>query len=343
MSESLRRKRNLDVVKLLCAFFVVCIHMPFPDELSTVILPLARMAVPVFFMITGFFYRRVKENGREKQQFIKVLKLTVFANMVYFVWGLLFSFITGSPAQYITQTLNGSSLLRFLLLNESPFEIHLWYLTGLLFALVILCLLSKQEKIFRASYCFIPILLLGGLLIGKYAPLFWETAFDLCFSRNALFVGLPYMLLGAFLEENMNCLVTAFGKRKWLLVLLTVLFSATSILESRLLSVTGMDTAGDYYLSTTFLACSVFILAVVIPDVKETNLLAKIGKATSTDIYIFHLIVKDVLAILLTELFGRIYPWVRPICVFAATVIFALVLKTAMGWLKRKRQEKVLC
>lgn len=343
MSQSIKRKRNLDILKMFCAFLVVCVHMPFPGNLGTAVWALARIAVPIFLMITGFFYRTVKENGREKQQLLKVLKLTIFANVLHFVWGIAISLLTSSPVEYIKQTLTGEAVFKFLLLNESPFEIHLWYLSCLLFVLAIMFFLTRKETLFRVPYWLIPILLLGNLLLGKYAPVLWGREFDLLFARNFLFAGLPYILMGAFLSENMGRLETAFGKRQWILVLLVAFFFATLMLESWLLDTAGMGKAGDNYLSTIFLACTVVILAVVAPDVKENNILAKLGKATSTGVYIFHMIMKDVLAILLTGLFGSIYPWVRPICVFVASVIFALVLKTAMCWLKRKKQEKVLC
>ncbi len=343
MGYSVKRKRNLDIIKLICAFFVVFIHMPFPGIAGTVVMAIGRVAVPAFFMITGFFYQTVKENGREKQQLLKVLSLTLVSNLLYFIWGILLSFLTSSPAEYIKQTVNDRAIFNFLIWNESPFGVHLWYLGSLLFALVILFFLGKNKKLFSLSYWLIPILLIGDLVQGKYSLLLWGREFDLLLVRNFLFVGLPYILLGAFLAEHMVHLETVFGKRKWLLVLLAVLFTVTSLLERWLLSNLGMNAAREHYLSTTFLACTVVILAVVAPDVKENNILAKLGKATSTGVYIFHMIMKDVLAILLTGLFGSIYPWVRPICVFVASVIFALVLKTAMGWLKHKKQEKVLC
>lgn len=339
METPVKRNRNLDVVKLICAFLVVCIHLPFPGTVGTVILTLARVAVPVFFMITGFFYRTVKENGREKAQILKVLKLTVIANVLYFLWGILLSFLTTGPAQYVHQTINGKTIFNFLVLNDSPFGLHLWYLSSLLVALVILYFLGKNPKLFRLSYGLIPILLLGDLVLGKYSLLLFGREFNLLLVRNFLFVGLPYLLLGAFLSEKTERLEKIFGKRQWLLALCVVLFAATSLLERGLLSAAGANAARDHYFSTTFLACSVFILAITAPDVKANNLLAKLGKSTATEIYIYHLIVKDVLAILLTGVLGGLYPWIRPICVFVASLLFALVLKTVTGRLKRKRKK----
>ena len=55
------RNNNLDILKTICAFLVICIHIPFPGSVGAIITPLARIAVPIFFMITGYFYNRTSK------------------------------------------------------------------------------------------------------------------------------------------------------------------------------------------------------------------------------------------------------------------------------------------
>ena len=77
----MNRNYGLDLLKAICAFMVVSIHSPFPGLLGDIFIPLARIAVPIFFMITGYYYSHTKEHKKEKKQIIKLLKLCVSANI----------------------------------------------------------------------------------------------------------------------------------------------------------------------------------------------------------------------------------------------------------------------
>ena len=67
----MKRSVGLDFLKFLCSFMVVTIHKPFPGLLGPVIMPITRIAVPIFFMITGFFYYSTIENANEIRQIKK--------------------------------------------------------------------------------------------------------------------------------------------------------------------------------------------------------------------------------------------------------------------------------
>ncbi|MFV8815028.1 acyltransferase family protein [Aerococcus urinaeequi] len=49
------RYSSLDGMKTIAAFLVICIHIPFPGEVGQIITAIARIAVPFFFMVSGFF------------------------------------------------------------------------------------------------------------------------------------------------------------------------------------------------------------------------------------------------------------------------------------------------
>ena len=79
-----QRLNNLDVVKAICAFLVICIHISYKEDLGNIITPLCRIAVPLFFMITGYFYH--KTSKKPLKQIKKVLILTILANLLYFIF-----------------------------------------------------------------------------------------------------------------------------------------------------------------------------------------------------------------------------------------------------------------
>lgn len=60
------RADNIDILKAICAFLIVCIHAPLSGKFGTYFTTLTRVTVTIFFMITGYFYgdtvARHKEN-----------------------------------------------------------------------------------------------------------------------------------------------------------------------------------------------------------------------------------------------------------------------------------------
>lgn len=120
-----RRCESLDVLKTISAFLIVCIHAPFPGIVGEYLIAIARIGVPIFFMITGYFYDCITERGREKQQIKKIFILLVVSNLLYFVKDLIASCVNGNLCTYINEQLSINRILHFLLLNESPFAGHL--------------------------------------------------------------------------------------------------------------------------------------------------------------------------------------------------------------------------
>ena len=53
--ERRKRKAGIDILKGLCAILVILIHFPFLGIGGKIITIVARCAVPVFFMCSGFF------------------------------------------------------------------------------------------------------------------------------------------------------------------------------------------------------------------------------------------------------------------------------------------------
>ena len=62
------RNNGLDALKFMAAFMVVCIHIQFPGEVGGYLTTLARVSVPIFFMITGYFYQNIVDNKKIKRQ-----------------------------------------------------------------------------------------------------------------------------------------------------------------------------------------------------------------------------------------------------------------------------------
>ena len=86
-----RRYYTFDFLKLVCAFLIVCIHALMPGEAGFVSLSLARVAVPTFFAVTGFFYQRTVDRNGGLRQIRKIVLLLVGSVLLYTFWENLLS------------------------------------------------------------------------------------------------------------------------------------------------------------------------------------------------------------------------------------------------------------
>lgn len=111
------RADNIDILKALCAFLIVCIHVPFPGKVGAYFTTLTRVAVPVFFMITGYFYSDTVARHKEKHQIKKILYLLVEANALFFIWNIALNVLRGENiVAYIRSIFTGMNLLKFFFL-----------------------------------------------------------------------------------------------------------------------------------------------------------------------------------------------------------------------------------
>ena len=269
-------------MKALCAFLIVCIHVPFPGKVGAYFTTLTRVAVPVFFMITGYFYSDTVARHKEKHQIKKIGGLIIEANMIFFIWNIALNVLRRENiVAYIRSIFSGKKIIEFLALNESPLAGHLWYLGAILYVLVIVLLVDKPNCR-KLLYYLTPVLLIADLAFGKYSLLIFHQEFPYILVRNFLCVGIPYFCIGNLIREK-RC------SEKWnrkMLQVLIVVFTITSLAERFVLVSAGLNATRDHYLSTTFLAICLFVYA--LKSNWHNKKLTVIGRKYSTWLYIIH-------------------------------------------------------
>lgn len=291
MEKQAQRYVGFDILKAICMFMVICIHAYLPGGPGGGLVAVCRIAVPVFFMITGFFYSGTVKNHGELRQLKKVFRLFLMGNAVFFLWNILRA--VGTPGgdevrAFLIRAFRKRSLFNFIVFNESPFGGHLWYLGALLYVLLIM-MLAKRIGTTKALHVLAPFLLLADLALGKYTRLLLPGEVPVIWIRNFLFVGLPYFLTGVwFSQRRMNLPRSA-------LLLSIGVFTMTTLIEWHFLGNGRFDTVRDHYLSTTFLAAAAFLFAMNASDrCGDTRIgafLAKVGRRDAVWVYIFHPIV----------------------------------------------------
>lgn len=337
----MNRNHGLDLTKTICAFMVICIHAPFPGIIGEIIIPLTRIAVPLFFMITGYYYSSTKERKHVKKQLYKIFRLFIGANLLFLVWILLKSYISNdSIITKIGEMFNIKSTLKFILFNESPFCGHLWYLGAILYVLLIIFLFEKKwnrEKL----YPIVPFLLMTDLIFGKYSLLLFKDAIPYILVRNFLCVGLPYFLIGDWIYTR-NIKVKASKARIFIYI-----FVLTTLVERLSLEMFAANAIRDHYISTTFLSVFTFLLALQHEKIYKSislTALCNIGAKLSTSIYILHPIFITIITKIITyfschiPFINVLYSYTAPFVIFIFTAIASLIFHE----IKKTNKYKIL-
>lgn len=252
-----KRNNSIDNLKAICTFLIVCIHVPFPGEIGAYFITLTRIAVPIFFMITGFFYLDIIFYHKEVKQIKKILKLLIEANVIFLIWNILCKVLGGKNIiHYLQSTITLKNIIKFVVFNESPLGIHLWYLGAVFYVLLIVFFLDKLKRR-KILYSLIPFLLIIDLVFGKYSLIIFHHEFPYILVRNFLCVGIPYFCIGNIIRERKY----AEKCNKRIPQIMIIVFAISSFLERFILVKAGANATRDHYISTTFLAISFFVYA----------------------------------------------------------------------------------
>ena len=291
-SNSLGRFSGIDVLKCVAAYMVVIIHFVNTGIgtntelfLSQFCNAQARAAIPVFFMITGYFYDSMIKRGGFNKHIKKILILTIIATLFYvFYIGLLFCLYEGTPVEYLSKTFSSQKLLEWVFLNNAPAGIHLWYLYAVIYVLIFMRIID----LFGSSilWYMLGIGCFTILLILNYTT----CSSDVPYTRNFLFMGMPFVLLGRFIASPVfTNLANRLTKGHLIGLLLVGILFVTAELVIRKYVLLFDNPLLDCYTFTPIVATALFLLAL-----RFTNLnffwkkLSTIGLKYSTYIYIIH-------------------------------------------------------
>lgn len=335
------RNLGVDILKFLCAFLVVMIHAPIP-VISQYTTPIARIAVPIFFMITGYYYSHTVASGKENKQIKKIAILFAVSNIIFMFWELIVDFVKDkSFAAFIEKMTSPETYLNFFVFNESPFSFHLWYVGAILYVLLIVKLLNKFDKV-KILYYITPFLLLADIVFGKYSKVFFGCEFSYIYLRNFIFVGLPNFAIGLFLSEHKES-IKNFKFTKMLSIIAIFVFCATSVLEKYLLVSNKLNAPRDQYFSTTLLAIAVFILFTIAVEFKSgavVNRLAHLGQRYSLLIYIVHPIILTLCNQITPKIhLASVYKYTKPFVVFIGTVLVIFIYYLIKNAVQKKKQK----
>ncbi|MDH6355268.1 surface polysaccharide O-acyltransferase-like enzyme [Dysgonomonas sp. PH5-45] len=264
----MQRNLTLDYFKLLLSILVILIHLQ-PLTYGRIFVAyeisngLARIAVPCFFIINGYFIDRFIDDGKKVWNYILHLFL------VYVVWTLIYGGLKFPDV--ITAFLTGG--------------IHLWYVPALIGAVLIVYAVRKMKINIHLTLGLVCVFVVIGYYIQNFTAL--PEQYSAIVYRNCFFEGFPFVFMGYFLKQK--DIISKLSKYKIVILGLALLFSVTLFAEVYIgfKNKWGMD----IYLSLLPLCALLFILVMFFP--KYSDKPDYIQSNLPSGIYFSHMLVLE--------------------------------------------------
>ena len=286
------RIQSFDTFKAIAALMIVSMHCRFQGD--DVWNALCRIAVPYFFMVSGYFVYH-QENDNILKRCEKNIKKLVVMNIalmialsIYYIW------TKGGDAKAIRSLWRLLTTKEFLLYNLK-FQPHLWFIRALIYLYIALWIWKKIFKdkldLLLGSICWI--MLIGNLVISKYSFLFSEiTISPDQFEIPNKFLGTAIVafFMGYYIKKHQSTIMAIAEQKKVVLALLLascVIFG----IEYITLNTYFVDLPKCNYISTYMICFMVFLTAVAFPELKM-GFLNIIGNKYSLWVYILHISLK---------------------------------------------------
>lgn len=332
------RNQTIDLMKLILSVFVVMIHSEVDLWVFT---PFLRMAVPLFFITSSYFFFKKINTCETAAQRSKALRKFLKRNLTLYV----FWFVVLLPITlYVRkEAWFGGSLVQNVvaffqsLLFNSTFRVS-WYITALSIGMCMIYFLSRKIKPGVLVILTLPVYLLC-CLFTNYNGLAQRSEFAMGFFEGyiSIFLSMSNSFPVSLLWLSIGTVFARQEKNRDKKMLWTVIALSAAGLMAEYLLVTHFDwqTNDDAYLMLIPLCWAVFAL---LKDVRlEWGAQYRMGHV-STIIYTTHASVITVLGAVVHSFVPNDGGWL----VFAGTMIACLCISVAVFWLEKYRATKWL-
>lgn len=324
------RNSTIDALRLFAAFLVVFIHSGIHGldgrvgALGTFILVFARLAVPFFFVVSGYFLysdNYKKQTARVCKSINKLINIFILSSILYFIF---FGWYFGSYS-FTANLVTPMSLFNMIIFNHPIYNEALWFILALLGANGIVYLnarfLQKDGLILISS----AILYTASLLVSNYSQILHIEPIDVTYYRNFLGEGILFVMIGYMCAKYSSYLSRLNTK---MLVKYTVICLLFYILEFYTIR-NHTQSIADIYFSLPFVTFLMTVWAIRYPSLLKNTPIPDLGASVALYIYILHIIFLYSLEVLFSKIGidGDSH-------MFAVVRLFsAFILSLALGYL----------
>lgn len=238
----MERNITLDYFKIFLCILVITIHIEplfYINSLSSWVISngLARIAVPSFFVINGYY---IHSKINSKLSITRWFKRMI---IVFITWTLIYMAV-----------LTKSDCLSIIIFSVTGIY-HLWYLPSLIGGVLVLMLLKKIINNNNILLIIAISLFLIGYYIQDYFFPISNHGYRMILYRNFIFFGFPFIFIGYYIKQESKRIVKT---QTGILVTVLILSIITLLFESSIYF-THNDRK-DFFVSLLLLTPSLFIL-----------------------------------------------------------------------------------
>lgn len=332
------RYDSLDTFKFIACFMVVLLHFPVNNILGDYLAAVARIGVPFFFLVSGFFSYTEEYNVKKGiRKIYKYFILIIGINAVYLVKDILRMMVHKIELQDLTARIFSPE---FLIANFGVAG-HIWFIRALLYIAVFELIFHKVID-FKKVKCVLPFVWLSDIIIIKYAfvlGIFIPQPYNEILSK---FIGVAffYYYIGRYIKEHLSFFIEHKLKHcTWIAIL--IMFVLFLLSEKFML---------DNYLENLMPAnyimimpCTIFIFIVLLqnPLWGHDRIFDFIGRELSMYIYYWHPLIGIVLAGVMHKISFFKGLHVNVLLVFVGSIICGYLIYTIKYLIYKKRLAKV--
>lgn len=330
-----QKNYTLELLKLFASYMVVFIHVMFYGKLGVVMDALARFAVPLSFLISGYYSYQMKPEKAMKR-IRHISGLMIFATVCYTLAKIAIVFLKGTEGgigSYFAQYLNLGTLIKMLILNVPVSSYHLWFLLALVYTYVVFYFATVFRFHEKAVFFVAFLLLLVHILLGEGLS-FFGIVTPVPIVRNFALMGIPFFALGLFTKKHEN-------KLRKIPNYVLIIAAAVGIIET-LLSRYFFG-KNELYVGSLLILLAIVATFIKYPTVQYPPFLKALS-GCSGYVYIFHVMISSAI-ITIYELLGidfntsMILRYAHPIIACAATTVFAYTMIQFLNVLSSKKQK----
>lgn len=326
-----QRNELLNIIEATAAILVVFIHFKLPGRTAEAVTAIARISVPFFFSISGYFFYKnssEKELASIPRKIKHLLLLILCSELVYFTFYLLlqidnYGFTFQSIKNVIEQELLGfyaANLLNLLSVFAPPFNGVFWFVGSLIVVYIFVYFIVKnnrQQISFRVSLVFLTI----GYVLRRV--LFYTgVATDFPYERLLPFLPFPFFMIGYYIRKNQSWFDRVSDKVYYILFILGV---CLTLLEQQ------VEKGGHTLYAGTLVLVPVLLSfggkhKSYIPKSASGKYFSHVGSDTATYIYMLHMMIGNILTVMLPRLLPiaptqPLYLWLLPVLVSVASCV----------------------
>lgn len=306
------RNSFLNLLKAIACICILFAHVRFPGLFGKIVVCFSQFGVPLFFAISGYYSFNIKLK-KIKNRIFNILRIFLFGLSFCFVFCVLSAVKDNNLLNWLVYTFNIKRILKGLILCFD-FAPHLWYLNASIKMYIFWYIIvkhNKQDKILK----FLPLMFLLSVFqrtLCENLNLFIDIKYSM------LFTAMPWFCFGYYCKINEN-----FLNFNIVYLIVTSFFGLLIIL---------IDTLGSvnihlYYIGTILHTIPLFIIAIKYPNIKVNKFINYIGDSLSMYIYIYHIVVSNILLFIanILDLKNDIYLFFHPIVTLIVTILFSII------------------